>query len=66
MFSSIYHECPHCGVEIEIEFEVNETDPELPANCPFCDKALEAAPGLIGDAMGALTDQATDHAKGSE
>lgn len=63
MFAYDYHECPHCGVEIEIEIEINETDGDLPDDCPFCGKKLDDAGDPTADAIGGLTDAATDHAK---
>jgi NAD-dependent SIR2 family protein deacetylase len=65
MYAYAYLECPHCGEQIECEFEINETEPELPDQCPFCEKPIKGAPDLTADAMGSLIDQATDHAKDS-
>lgn len=64
MYAHTWHECPHCGFEIECEFEINETDPEVPDDCPECGKPLNADPSkLVADAMGNLTDAAHDAAK---
>lgn len=64
MFIYTHHECPHCGSDIEVEIEVNETDGDLPDDCPFCGKSL-GHPDLTADAMGNAVDRAMDAAKGN-
>ena len=59
MFITAYHECPHCGHEIEVEIDINETDGDLPDNCPECGKPL-GHPDLTPDAMGRAIDAAHD------
>lgn len=63
MYAYAYHECPHCGHEIEVEVEINEGD-DCPDNCPECGKPLNVDHGrLAEDAMGRAADAAVDHAK---
>lgn len=64
MFAYSYHECRHCGHEIEVEVEINETDGDLPDNCPECGKVLKAdCAALASDAVANLADAAHDAAK---
>lgn len=62
MFAHTYHECPHCGHEIEVEIEINEDDGDLPLNCPECSGLLGGC-NLTADAIGSLTDAAHDAAR---
>lgn len=62
MYAYTYHECPHCGHEIEVEIEINETDGDLPDECPECGKPLNADRcKLSEDAIGRAIDAAHDH-----
>ena len=63
MFAYTYHECRHCGHEIEVEVEINETDGDLPDDCPECGKPLQGG-DHTANAMGSLTDSAHDAACG--
>lgn len=63
MFAYTWHECPHCGFEIEVEIEINETDGDLPDNCPECGNPIGDG-DFASDATGKLTDAAHDAAMG--